>query len=54
MVGTIIVEQFRVNQTLVGIRNSCVIGTISGEVEGTPYVGEFKEVPHGDHHTHTK
>ncbi len=29
-------------------------GSISGEVEGTPYVGEFKEVPHGDHHTHTK
>ena len=29
-------------------------GSISGEVEGTPYVGEFKEAPHGDHHTHTK
>ncbi len=29
-------------------------GSISGEVEGTPYVGEFKESPHGDHHTHTK
>lgn len=23
-------------------------GTISGEVEGTPYAGEFKEEPHGD------
>ncbi len=23
-------------------------GTISGEVDGTPYVGEFKEEPHGD------
>ncbi len=22
-------------------------GTISGEVEGTPYAGDFKEVPHG-------
>ncbi len=24
-------------------------GMISGEVEGTPYVGEFKEEPHGVH-----
>ena len=24
-------------------------GTISGEVEGTPYVGEFQEEPHGEH-----
>lgn len=24
-------------------------GSISGEVEGTPYVGEFKEEPHGAH-----
>ena len=24
-------------------------GTISGEVEGTPYVGDFKEGPHGEH-----
>lgn len=24
-------------------------GTISGEVEGTPYAGEFKEEPHGEH-----
>lgn len=24
-------------------------GTISGEVEGTPYAGEFKEEPHGAH-----
>ena len=24
-------------------------GTISGEVDGTPYVGDFKEEPHGDH-----
>lgn len=24
-------------------------GSISGEVEGTPYVGEFQEEPHGDH-----
>ena len=24
-------------------------GTISGEVEGTPYIGDFKEEPHGDH-----
>ena len=24
-------------------------GTISGEVEGTPYAGDFKEEPHGDH-----
>lgn len=29
-------------------------GSISGEVEGTPYVGDFKEEPHSDHHTHTK
>ena len=24
-------------------------GTISGEVEGTPYAGDFKEEPHGEH-----
>ena len=24
-------------------------GTISGEVEGTPYTGDFKELPHADH-----
>ena len=24
-------------------------GTISGEVGGTPYAGEFAEEPHGDH-----
>jgi hypothetical protein len=24
-------------------------GTISGEVEGTPYAGEFKEEPHAEH-----
>ncbi len=24
-------------------------GTISGEVDGTPYAGEFAEEPHGDH-----
>ena len=24
-------------------------GTISGEVDGTPYAGDFKEEPHGDH-----
>lgn len=24
-------------------------GTISGEVDGTPYAGEFEEKPHGDH-----
>ncbi len=24
-------------------------GTISGEVENTPYVGDFKEEPHGEH-----
>jgi hypothetical protein len=24
-------------------------GTISGEVDGTPYSGSFKEEPHGDH-----
>ena len=24
-------------------------GTISGEVEGTPYAGDFKEEPHGKH-----
>lgn len=28
-------------------------GTISGEVEGTPYAGDFKEEPHGEHdHQH--
>lgn len=28
-------------------------GTISGEVEGTPYAGDFKEEPHGAHeHKH--
>jgi hypothetical protein len=25
-------------------------GTISGEVDGTPYAGDFAEQPHGDHH----
>ena len=24
-------------------------GSISGEVDGTPYVGDFQEKPHGDH-----
>ncbi len=24
-------------------------GTISGVIDGTPYSGDFKEVPHGDH-----
>lgn len=24
-------------------------GTISGDVEGTPYSGDFKELPHADH-----
>ncbi len=24
-------------------------GTISGEVDGTPYAGDFKEEPHGEH-----
>lgn len=24
-------------------------GTISGDVDGTPYAGEFEEKPHGDH-----
>jgi hypothetical protein len=24
-------------------------GTISGEIEGTPFAGDFKEEPHGDH-----
>ncbi|QDT37697.1 hypothetical protein [Stratiformator vulcanicus] len=24
-------------------------GTISGQVDGTPYAGDFKEEPHGDH-----
>lgn len=28
-------------------------GTISGEVDGTPYAGDFKEEPHGEHgHDH--
>ncbi len=27
-------------------------GTISGEVEGTPYTGDFKEEPHGADHQH--
>jgi hypothetical protein len=27
-------------------------GTISGEIEGTPYAGDFKEEPHGAGHTH--
>jgi hypothetical protein len=27
-------------------------GTISGEVEGTPYTGDFKEEPHGAEHKH--
>lgn len=27
-------------------------GTISGEVEGTPYTGDFKEEPHGADHAH--
>lgn len=30
-------------------------GTIRGEVEGTPFAGDFKEEPHGDHdHKHEK
>jgi hypothetical protein len=24
-------------------------GTISGQMEGTPYTGDFKEEPHGNH-----
>ena len=24
-------------------------GTISGEIDGTPFAGEFEEQPHGDH-----
>jgi hypothetical protein len=27
-------------------------GTISGEIEGTPYAGDFKEEPHGADHKH--
>jgi len=27
-------------------------GTISGEVEGTPFTGDFKEEPHGAEHKH--
>ena len=27
-------------------------GTISGEVEGTPYAGDFKELPEGHNHKH--
>jgi hypothetical protein len=27
-------------------------GTISGQVEGTPYTGDFKEEPHGAGHKH--
>jgi len=27
-------------------------GTISGEVDGTPYSGDFKEEPHGAEHKH--
>lgn len=27
-------------------------GTISGEVDGTPYTGDFKEEPHGADHKH--
>jgi hypothetical protein len=27
-------------------------GTISGEVEGTPYTGDFKEEPHSAEHKH--
>lgn len=27
-------------------------GTISGEIEGTPYTKDFKEVPHGADHKH--
>jgi hypothetical protein len=27
-------------------------GTISGDVEGTPYTGDFKEEPHGADHKH--
>jgi len=27
-------------------------GTITGEVEGTPYTGDFKEEPHGADHKH--
>jgi hypothetical protein len=27
-------------------------GTISGEIDGTPYTGDFKEEPHGADHEH--
>jgi hypothetical protein len=27
-------------------------GTISGEIEGTPYTGDFKEERHGSDHKH--
>lgn len=27
-------------------------GTISGEIDGTPYTGDFKEEPHGAEHKH--
>jgi hypothetical protein len=27
-------------------------GTISGEIDGTPYTGDFKEEPHGADHAH--
>ena len=27
-------------------------GTISGEIEGTPYTGDFKEEPHAEGHKH--
>lgn len=27
-------------------------GTISGEIDGTPYTGDFKEEPHGADHKH--
>jgi hypothetical protein len=27
-------------------------GTITGEIEGTPYTGDFKEEPHGADHKH--
>jgi len=29
-------------------------GTISGEVEGTPFAGDFKEEPEGHGHSHSK
>ena len=50
-------EKDGMSSRFVGIHDTIGIvkefaGTISGEIEGTPYTGDFKEEPHGAEHKH--